>query len=198
MRPARLELKGFTAYRETQVLDFGHLDLFAVTGPTGSGKSSLLDAMTYTLFGKVARVGVQASHLIAQGQPRLSVMFDFDVDGGRYRVIRTTGRRAAQTTVRLERWGDGEWVSFGEGADRVREATAMIKDLIGLDFRAFTRSVLLPQGQFQEFLVGDPKDRRAILTELLDLRLFERMAAKAGERAREARGAAKAKEEVLA
>jgi exonuclease SbcC len=198
VRPVRLELKGFTAYRDAQVLPFEHLDLFAVTGPTGSGKSSLLDAMTYALFGKVARVGVQASHLIAQGQPRLSVMFDFDVDGGRYRVTRTTGRRAAQTTVRLERCDAGEWVSFGEGADRVREATAMIKDLIGLDFRAFTRSVLLPQGQFQEFLVGDPKDRRAILTELLDLRLFERMAAKAGERAREARGAAKAKEEVLA
>jgi exonuclease SbcC len=82
MRPARLELKGFTAYREVQVLDFEQLDLFAITGPTGSGKSSLLDAMTYALFGKVARVGVQASQLIAQGLPRLSVLFDFDVDGG--------------------------------------------------------------------------------------------------------------------
>ena len=198
MRPVRIELKGFTAYRDAQVLPFEHLDLFAVTGPTGSGKSSLLDAMTYALFGKVARVGVQASHLIAQGQPRLSVMFDFDVDSQRYRVTRSTGRRAAQTTVRLERWQGGQWVSFGEGADRVREATALIKELIGLDFQAFTRSVLLPQGQFQEFLVGDAKDRRDILTELLDLKLFERMATKAGERAREAKGAVKAKEEVLA
>src|SRR5919201_3949758 len=107
MRPVRLELKGFTAYRDSQVLPLEHMDLFAITGPTGSGKSSLLDAMTYALFGKVARVGVQASHLIAQGQPRLSVMFDFDVDGGRYRVTRTTGR-AAQSTIRLERWGDSE------------------------------------------------------------------------------------------
>src|SRR6266542_2634761 len=115
MRPARLELKGFTAYRDAQVLDFENLDLFAVTGPTGSGKSSLLDAMTYALFGKVARVGVQASHLIAQ------------------------------STVRLERWRDGEWVSFGEGADRVREATNLIKELIGLDYPAFIRSELLPQ-----------------------------------------------------
>jgi exonuclease SbcC len=198
MRPTRLELKGFTAYRETQVLDFEHLDLFAVTGPTGSGKSSLLDAMTYALFGKVARVGVQASHLIAQGQPRLSVMFDFDVDGRRYRVTRSTGRRAAQSTVRLERKRDGEWVSFGEGADKIKEATKLIKELIGLDYQAFTRSVLLPQGQFAEFLVGDPKERRDILTELLDLRLFERMAGKAGEIARGARTGAGAKEEVLA
>jgi DNA repair protein SbcC/Rad50 len=197
MRPARLELKGFTAYRETQILDFDHLDLFAVTGPTGSGKSSLLDAMTYALFGKVARVGVQASHLIAQGQPRLSVMFDFDVDGHRYRVTRSTGRKAAQSAVRLERWRDGGWVSFGEGADRVKEATRLIKELIGLDYQAFTRSVLLPQGQFQEFLVGDPKERRDILTELLDLKLFERMAGRAGEIARGAKAAAAAKEEVL-
>src|SRR5712691_11752666 len=194
MRPVRLELKGFTAYREAQVLDFEHLDLFAITGPTGSGKTSLLDAMTYALFGRVARVGIQASHLIAQGQPRLSVMLDFDVDGKRYRVTRTTGRKAAQSTVRLERRRDGEWVSFGEGADRIKQATTLIKDLIGLDYQAFTRSVLLPQGQFQEFLVGDPKERRDILTELLDLTLFERMA----EKAREERGAAKAKEEVLA
>src|SRR6266536_549803 len=198
MRPARLELKGFRAYRDTQVLDFEHLDLFAVTGPTGSGKSSLLDAMTYALFGKVARVGVQASHLIAQGQPRLSVMFDFDVDGHRYRVTRSTGRKVAQSAVRLERWRDGEWVSFGEGADRVREATSLIKELIGLDYPAFIRSVLLPQGQFAEFLMGDPKERRDILTELLDLKLFERMAAKAGEIARGAKAAALAKEEVLA
>src|SRR6266540_3042791 len=197
MRPARLELKGFTAYRDTQVLDFANLDLFAVTGPTGSGKSSLLDAMTYALFGKVARVGVQASHLIAQGQPRLSVMFDFDVDGRRYRVSRSTGRRAAQSAVRLERRVGDEWVSFGEGADRIRDATRLITELIGLDYRAFTRSVLLPQGQFADFLVGDPGERRDILTELLDLRLFERMAGKAGELARAAKAAAKAKEEVL-
>src|SRR6266545_4592550 len=197
MRPARLELKGFTAYRDAQVLDFANLDLFAVTGPTGSGKSSLLDAMTYALFGKVARVGVQASHLIAQGQPRLSVMFDFDVDGRRYRVSRSTGRRAAQSAVRLERRVGDEWVSFGEGADRIRDATRLITELIGLDYRAFTRSVLLPQGQFADFLVGDPGERRDILTELLDLRLFERMAGKAGELARAAKAAAKAKEEVL-
>src|SRR5919197_671112 len=127
MRPVRIELKGFTAYRDAQVLPFEHLDLFAVTGPTGSGKSSLLDAMTYALFGKVARVGVQASHLIAQGLPRLSVMFDFDVDGQRYRVTRSTGRRAAQTTVRLERWQGGQWVSFGEGGERASEAKGAVK-----------------------------------------------------------------------
>lgn len=183
MRPLRLEVKGFTAYRETQVLDFEDLDLFAVTGPTGSGKSSLLDAMTYALYGRVPRIGNRASLLIAQGQPRLAVMLDFAVNGQRYRVTRSTGQKAASATVRLERQIDGTWQSFGDGADRVRDATRLIEELIGLDYPAFTRSVLLPQGEFQEFLVGDAKERRDILTELLGLELFVRMAKRAGEEA---------------
>ena len=73
MRPVRLEVKGFTAYRESQVLDFEDLDLFAITGPTGSGKSSLLDAVTYALYGRAPRIGNRAGLLIAQGQPRLAV-----------------------------------------------------------------------------------------------------------------------------
>ena len=63
------------------------------------------------------------------------------------------------------------------------DATALIEGLVGLDYVAFTRSVLLPQGEFQEFLVGDAKERRDILTELLGLELFVRMAKRAGEEA---------------
>ena len=171
MRPVRLEVKGFTAYRESQVLDFEDLDLFAITGPTGSGKSSLLDAVTYALYGRAPRIGNRAGLLIAQGQPRLAVMLDFVVDDRRYRVTRSTGQKAASATVRLERQVDGRWQSFGDGADRIRDATRLIEELIGLDYPAFTRSVLLPQGEFQEFLVGDPAERRRILTELLGLEL---------------------------
>jgi DNA repair protein SbcC/Rad50 len=197
MRPIRLELKNFTAYREPQVLEFENLDLFAITGPTGSGKSSLLDAMTFALYGKTPRVGNRATLLIAQGQPSLSVCFDFDVEGRRFRVVRTSGHKAAAAAIRLEEWRDDGWQSFGDGAGRIRDATKLIEQLVGLDYEAFTRSVLLPQGQFEEFLVGDPAQRRSILTELLGLELFERMARRAGEVTREARSAAQAKEEVL-
>jgi DNA repair protein SbcC/Rad50 len=196
MRPVRLELKGFTSFRDDQAIDFDGLDLFAIAGPTGSGKSSILDAITYALYGSVDRVGKQVAQLVSQGQPRMAVMLQFGVGKERYRVARSTPAHGG-SKILLERWQDGEWRQAGEGADRVREADAMIRQAIGLDFEAFTRSVLLPQGKFAEFLVGDAKDRRNILTELLGLELFERLARLAGEIKRMASAEAGANERLL-
>ena len=196
MRPIRLELKGFTSFRDDQVIDFEGLDLFAIAGPTGSGKSSILDAVTYALYGYVDRVGKQVGQLVSQGQPRMAVMLEFGVGKDRYQVARSTPAHGA-SKILLERWQDGEWRQAGEGADRVREADAMIKQAVGLDYDAFTRSVLLPQGKFAEFLVGDAKDRRNILTELLGLELFERLAKLAGEIKRVASAEAEANERLL-
>jgi DNA repair protein SbcC/Rad50 len=196
MRPVRLELKGFTSFRDDQAIDFDGLDLFAIAGPTGSGKSSILDAITYALYGSVDRVGRQVGQLVSQGQPRMAVMLQFGVGKDRYRVARSTPTRGA-SRILLERWQDGEWRQAGEGADRVREADAMIRQVIGLDYEAFTRSVLLPQGKFAEFLVGDARDRRNILTELLGLELFERLAKLAGEIKRVASAEADANERLL-
>ncbi|MGH2573829.1 MAG: AAA family ATPase [Actinomycetota bacterium] len=184
MRPLRLEVKGFTAFRDRQELDLADLDVFAIAGPTGSGKSSLLDAMTYALYGRVERVGDRVGQLVSQGQPRMAVMLEFEVGYDRFRVTRSTPAKGA-TKVLLERLRDGEWSQAGDGADRVREAGPMIARMIGLTYDGFTRSVLLPQGRFAEFLVGDPRKRRDILTELLGLSLFRRVAERAGAIARD-------------
>lgn len=180
MRPLRLEVRGFTSFRDVQTVDFAELDLFALWGPTGSGKSSLLDAMTYALYGQVERVGKEASQLVSQGQPRMAVKLDFRVDGSAYRVTRSTSSGGGGTKVLLERQAHGSWESYGDGADKVREVDKALIALIGLDYDAFTRSVLLPQGKFAEFLVGEADERRRILTDLLGLELFGRM----GKRAR--------------
>jgi exonuclease SbcC len=184
VRPLRLDLTGFTAFRDPASVDFAELDVFAIAGPTGSGKSSLLDAMTYALFGRVERVGDRVSLLISQGQPRMAVTFEFEVGRDRYRVTRTTPARGA-TRIQLERQVGGGWQQAGEGSDRVRGADALIAGALGLSYDAFTRSVLLPQGKFAELLVGDARTRRDILTELLGLALFRRMAERAGAIARE-------------
>ncbi|MFL5735834.1 MAG: AAA family ATPase [Actinomycetota bacterium] len=197
MRPIRMEVKGFTAFRDAQTLEFDGLDLFAISGPTGSGKSSILDAITYALFGYVERVGKQVGQLISQGQPAMSVLLEFAVNDDRYQVTRRTPASGA-TKILLARWNGDEWQQVGEGADRVLGANAIIRDTLGLDYDAFTRTVLLPQGKFAQFLSGDAKERRDILTELLGLELFERLARSAGDLKRAADAEVNAKETVLA
>lgn len=188
MRPIRLEIQGFACYRDHTELDLSTLNLFAITGPTGSGKSSLIDAMTYALYGRVPRVGTEVKDCIAQGMDGMRVGLEFDVDSRHYRVFRSTSRKGP-AGVQLEHLEDGKWAPL-EG--RAREATERIERLLGLDFHAFTRSVLLPQGQFDQFLAGKPEERRRILSELLRTGIYERIAKAAGQIAREARGQADA------
>jgi DNA repair protein SbcC/Rad50 len=196
VRPIRLEVKNFTAFRDAREIPFEGLDLFAISGPTGSGKSSILDAITYALYGYVERVGKQVGQLVSQGQPRMAVTLEFAVDDVRYRVTRSTPVRGT-TQILLERAEGDAWVQAGEGADRVGAANEIIKRAVGLDYDAFTRTVLLPQGRFAEFLVGDAKERRAILTDLLGLELFERLGRRAGDVKRDAEAETRAKTSLL-
>src|SRR6266542_2872469 len=99
MRPLRLEVKGFTAFRDPVEIDFTELDVFAIAGQTGSGKSSLLDAMTYALYGRVERVGDRVSQLVSQGQPRMAVKLEFAVGPDRYRVTRSTPAKTGPTKI---------------------------------------------------------------------------------------------------
>ena len=199
MRPIRLEIRGFTSFREPQVVDFEGLDLFAITGPTGSGKSSILDALTFALYGRAERVGDSVRQLVSQGAPRAAVVLEFESGGGLFRVARSV-TADAKTKILVERTDsttESGWRQAGEGADRVRDADATLEKLVGLDYAGFTRAVLLPQGRFAEFLAGDAKTRRRILADLLDLGLFERIAARAGELARAMGGEVTARAGIL-
>jgi exonuclease SbcC len=183
MRPLKLTVEGFTAFRTEQVLDLEPLDLFAIVGPTGSGKSSLLDAMTFALYGQVARVDdspTSIKELVSQGLPWMKVMLEFEVGSDRYRITRRTpSSPTGAAKVLLERIVDGEARQFGPGAERVKEVREAVEGLVGLDYDGFTRSVLLPQGRFAELLTGKAPQRRKLLTDLLDLELFERMSERA-------------------
>ena len=170
MRPLKLTLEGFTSYRRPVEVDFQDLDLFAITGPTGAGKSSLVLAMTYALYGRVPGFGNEVKELISQGSDHLQVTFEFAADGQRYVVTRRTARRGAPH-VRLFRIGED---GTSEGlTDRARETEEKVRALVGLDFEGFTRSVLLPQGQFHLFLAGQPGERRKVLSDLLRLDIYE-------------------------
>ena len=188
MKPLRLELRGFTSFRDTAVVDFEGRRLFAITGPTGAGKSSLLDAITWALYRRVPRIGqgAQGTHqLITHGAKVMAVRFDFSVRGERYRVSR---QAPGNLGSRLERQRvDGSWEPL---ADRAQDIDDRIVGLLGLDFVTFTRTVLLPQGAFDAFLRGEARSRRDILTSLLGLERYEAAGSAARRRADGARQAA--------
>ncbi|MCY3646774.1 MAG: SMC family ATPase [Chloroflexi bacterium] len=192
MRPLRLELRGFTSFKDATVLDFEGRHLFAITGPTGAGKSSLLDAMTWALYGQVPRVGRETRQLITHGTSAMAVQLDFSLRGDHYRVSR---HAPGNLGSRLERQRvDGSWEPL---EDRARGVTQRIEDLLGLDFATFTKTVLLPQGAFDTFLRGDERQRRDILTGLLGLEHYEEAGRAARSRSTGARSAAKAQREQI-
>ncbi len=206
MRPRRLELDGFSTFRERVVLDFSGLDLVAFTGSTGAGKSTLIDAITFALYGSVARYENtgRVAPVIHQLSTQARVRLDFETGGRLYTATRVVRRRsskpgesdsASTREARLERAitddldGDTEVL-----AGDVKELNATVEELLGLDFKQFTRTIVLPQGEFASFLRDEPANRDKLLQRLLDLGIYERM----GQRARSVAKTAADQARVLA
>ena len=177
MRPLRLEVEGFTCYRDRQpVLDFSELRLFAIAGPTGAGKSSILDTMLYALFGKLPRIGKHdISEFISHGRDMMSVTLDFQVRGRDFRVTRLSKlskSKQLKSEATLAELTGGVERSL---ADQVRPVNDAIVELLGLGYDEFIQTVVLPQGEFAKFLRAKPSDQRAILQHLLRHDVFTRM-----------------------
>jgi exonuclease SbcC len=193
MRPLDLELEGFAAFRERTTVDFRDADLFAIVGATGHGKSSLIDAISFALYGKVPRHGERdIAPVMTLGCNETRVAFTFELAGASYvatRVLRRkpAGDGATTRALRLELVHDDGTTDVLAGS--AREFQPAIERLVGLDFEQFTKCVVLPQGQFASFLHARAGDRVAILSALLDLGRYDRMATTARERAKRAAGA---------
>ena len=179
MRPERLELEGFTAFRDRVEIDFAGADLFVLVGPTGSGKSSIIDAITFALYGSIPRLRKgRVEPVISLGAQRARIRFDFSVGEARYsatRVVQRTKTGATTNEARLE-GGPEEVVGASE-------LTIAVEELLGLSYEHFTKSVVLPQGKFASFLLGGSSDRQALLRELLDLGRYARVRDLAVQRA---------------
>jgi exonuclease SbcC len=186
MKPLRLEAQGFGAFREPTEIDFEGAELFALVGPTGSGKSTVIDAICFALYGSVPRYGHKGSvaPIITTGALEARVSLTFEAGGTRYvatRVVRRqkSGSGASTREARLEAV-DGDVV-----AGSVSEIDAAVEDLLGLTFEHFTRAVVLPQNEFARFLHDKPATRQDLLVRLLGFDVYERMMRAARNRAAE-------------
>ncbi|MDQ3293884.1 MAG: SMC family ATPase, partial [Actinomycetota bacterium] len=169
MRPITLEIEGLRSFRSRQVIDFSGRDHLAIIGDTGAGKSSILEALTFALYGRVTFSGRGHQELVNATSPSMRVVLHFDVGGERWevaRVLRRTGAGdigGAQATLRrLDAAGEPV-----EVFERVREVNAKVEEVLGLDAEAFLRTVVLPQGQFSRLLVDDDGPARsAVLAQI--------------------------------
>jgi exonuclease SbcC len=201
-------MHGFGSFREPTTVDFTGADYFALTGPTGSGKSTVIDAITFALYGSVPRWDDRrrVNLALAPTANRGTVRLVFDVSGARYVVARELRRAKAGTVTvrnaRLERLTDPAGVgALGEPTETLASdsaATPEVEQLLGLSFENFCTCVVLPQGDFADFMHAKPGDRQKILTKLLGLDVYETIAKEAGAEANSAQQRADALGDQLA
>lgn len=166
MIPLKLELENFLAYRSPEPIDFQGLHLACLAGANGAGKSSLLDAMTWALWGK-ARTR-RDDDLIHGDEIDMQVRLTFSLDGNCYRVLRYRTRKGrGRSELHFEvQDGDG-WRTLSEPT--IRETEKRIIDVLRLDYDTFINSAFLMQGRADEFTQKTPGERKAILSDILGL-----------------------------
>lgn len=196
MRPVRLEMAGFSTYTEPTVVDFTDVELAAFVGPTGSGKSSIIDGITFALYGSAARYDEKAvAPVINQLANEARVRLDFEVDGRSYTAVRVVrrGKNGQNATTKEARLECGAEVL----ASDPKTLTTEVERLLGLDFAQFNKTVVLPQGRFADFLHDKPRDRVELLRDVLGLGVYARVGQAARERAKSLNDRAGALESTL-
>jgi exonuclease SbcC len=175
MLPIRLELRNFLAYRNKVELSFEGLDVAVLSGANGAGKSSLLDAMTWALWGRSRAPGNRADDmLIHMGQQEMYVMLDFRQESRLYRVRREYKRgKTNQSALYLYFW-DEETDQFQSLTENVRETQDKINRLLKLDYETFVDSAFVQQGKADSFTAKTPSKRKDLLYSILGLDRWER------------------------
>jgi exonuclease SbcC len=183
MIPLQLRVRNFMCYRDNvPPLDFEGIHLACLTGANGHGKSALLDAMTWALWGKAR--AKRDDELIHLGESEMEVEFSFDLGGTVYRVLRKRdSSKRGRTLVDLQVQHDGEFRSIAE--EGVRATEAAIIRLLRMDYETFTNSAFLLQGRADAFTTRTPAERKQVLGEILGLGIYDEYEQRAKDKARE-------------
>ncbi|HEU5156606.1 MAG TPA: AAA family ATPase, partial [Streptosporangiaceae bacterium] len=188
MRPHRLEVTAFGPFAETADIDFDALTgagLFLIHGQTGAGKSSVLDAVCFALYGQVAGARNAVKRLRSDHAPAAAcpqVVLEVTVRGRRLRITRSpawqrpkkrgTGTTQEQAKVVVEEYAAGRWICR---STRLDEAGDLIGGLLGMTADQFCQVALLPQGEFAAFLRAGAQERHKVLERLFATEIFTRV-----------------------
>ena len=192
MIPLRLTLRNFLSYRQA-TLAFDGLHVACVCGANGAGKSSLLEAIAWAVWGQ-SRASSE-DNIIHLGETEARVDFTFRCRDQTYRIIRSRYRRQASALEFQVETPEGFRVLTGRG---MRATQALIHQHIRLDYDTFVNSAYLRQGRADEFMLKRPSDRKRILADLLKLAEYDQLAERARERARQRRAEGTALEQTIA
>lgn len=177
MRPIRLKIKGLNSFIDEQEVDFNKLTergLFGIFGPTGSGKSTILDGITLALYGDLPR---KSTNYINMNCNSLNVSFEFSISDGKTKTYRVEREFKTDKKTGRPKSGKCKVLDITQVnpiilADSVKEVTRTCENIIGLGMNDFTKTVVLPQGSFSEFLKISGKDRREMLERLFNLQEY--------------------------
>ena len=188
MKPISLTIEAFGPYRDSVTLDFSALQdhsMFLISGPTGAGKTSILDAMVYALYGEpsgeVRKTDAIRSDF-AEPERMTRVDFSFAIGEAQYRVERLpkqlvakkrgTGMREQNASATVYEMNDGEWKVIATSAAAIRDT---VQRIIGFRKDQFLQVVLLPQGEFRKLLVASTSEREELLHTLFRTELYRRL-----------------------
>ena len=188
MKPISLTIEAFGPYRDSVTLDFSALQdhsMFLISGPTGAGKTSILDAMVYALYGEpsgeVRKIDAIRSDF-AEPERMTRVDFSFAIGEAQYRVERLpkqlvakkrgTGMREQNASATVYEMKDGEWKVIAASAAAIRDT---VQRIIGFRKDQFLQVVLLPQGEFRKLLVASTNEREELLHTLFRTELYRKL-----------------------
>ncbi len=192
MVPVELSLSNFLSYgAEPQTLDFSQFHVACLSGKNGQGKSALLDAITWVLWGEARKSSgghKPDDELLRIGARRMKVELVFDVESIRYRVMRAYSRSATGKTSKAEM----ELQVLDTGTDEgrpltqssIRESQNFLNEILGLDYHTFINSAFLLQGRSDEFTKKKPNERKDILGRILNLGKYDKLSFMARDKQR--------------